>query len=368
MQEISHILSPGSLLSVTVYYGAALQPQLMKVCVPQCGLRCQSASRQRSRAPPVRCPRPGCGSPRCSCSCRCCCCSARPARCPHRPAVSHSHRHRHTRPGAGPGGAEPRAPLWPGEEQRGVFRAPLPCPAADVEREVPAGHTRGSRSSAGLRGDFPGKLRSAASGHPRTRPVPSLHPRTHRVPSPAPPNLLVPSLQTHPPAPQTRRSLLCSPVPVRLHPPAPPSPRIGADPGIPLLCLFGGALQGPGEERRGVWRFSSHASPPNNPPGAEFRGLRVLSEFGLCFQLEKNCAEKPNSDGKSVSWPGKSFLAAAAVFIQRELQAGSGDWALERSAVRVMDGEQPRKGIVSSCSKFGGYSGILRAPRSSPLR
>lgn len=56
MQEISHILSPGSLLSVTVYDGAALQPQLMKVCLPQSGLRCQSVSLRSGSAPPLRAP------------------------------------------------------------------------------------------------------------------------------------------------------------------------------------------------------------------------------------------------------------------------------------------------------------------------
>lgn len=53
------------------------------------------------------------------------------------------------------------------------------------------------------------------------------------------------------------------------------------------------------------------------------------------------------------SWLGKSFLAAAAVFIQSELQAGSEDSAVERCAVRVMDGEQPRKGLSLPTASLG---------------
>lgn len=53
------------------------------------------------------------------------------------------------------------------------------------------------------------------------------------------------------------------------------------------------------------------------------------------------------------SWLGKSFLSAAAVFIQSELQAGSGDSAVERCAVRVRDGEQPSKGLALPTASLG---------------
>ncbi|KAM9188360.1 LOW QUALITY PROTEIN: disintegrin and metalloproteinase domain-containing protein 12 [Mergus octosetaceus] len=56
MQEISHILSPGSLLAVTVYYGAALQPQLMSLSP---SVRAKMSKRLRAgqrRFPPPRPP------------------------------------------------------------------------------------------------------------------------------------------------------------------------------------------------------------------------------------------------------------------------------------------------------------------------
>ncbi|XP_019358530.1 PREDICTED: disintegrin and metalloproteinase domain-containing protein 12 isoform X3 [Gavialis gangeticus] len=54
MQEISHILSPSSLLSVTVYYGAVLQPQLMKVLSLAVGAKMS----KRLHAEQPRCPPP----------------------------------------------------------------------------------------------------------------------------------------------------------------------------------------------------------------------------------------------------------------------------------------------------------------------
>lgn len=187
MQEISHILSPSSLLSVTVYYGAALQPQLMKVCLPQCGLRCQSASRQRSRAPPVRCPRPG------SSRCCCCCCSARAASSRHRPEPSVSP----TRlPGLLP------SSISAGQGAGDGLRALLPPPRCGDGAGGPGrAHAELPLLCAASR-RFPGK--------------------TPLCCSPGPPSQWGPILRH----PQTRCSHPCTPISVGSHPPAPPAPPV----------------------------------------------------------------------------------------------------------------------------------------------
>lgn len=258
MQEISHILSPGSLLSVTVYYGAALQPQLMKVCVPQCGLRCQSASRQRRRAPPVRCPRPGCGSPRCSCSCRCCCCSARPARCPHRPAVSHSHSHSHTH---GPRGARAPRSALAGRGAAMGFQSAAPLPCCGRGAGGPGRAHAGLPLLCGASGGFPGKAPLCGLRTPPNPPGPFS----------APPNSpgLVPG------TPKSAGSFSANPSPGTPNPPVPsvqPRPRGVPSPGTPIppgpelipgshFCVYSGVpCRVPGKRDGG---FGD--SPPTHP-------------------------------------------------------------------------------------------------------
>lgn len=118
----------------------------------------------------------------------------------------------------------------------------FPRPAAGMEREVPAGHTRSSRFSARFPGDFPGKLRCAAPRDPHPSGVPSSGTPKPAGPIPAPPS----QWGRVPRHPQLPRFHPCTPIPPV------PSPGSGADPGNPPLCVFGGAPQGPGREKGGI--------------------------------------------------------------------------------------------------------------------
>lgn len=55
------------------------------------------------------------------------------------------------------------------------------------------------------------------------------------------------------------------------------------------------------------------------------------------------------------------------MFIQSELQAGSGDSAVEHCAVRVMDGEQPGKGLSLPTASLGFIPEFSEGPGPLPF-